>query len=196
MNDSRLMRTSDILTQASMGLGVVMVIVTALGCANADSFRTARMETHSKHETLVETQVDSALTFDPIAKAVSEPTAVHASLASSVTPLAPPSPRMITLEADADLRQAILRSPGPVLLDFYADWCGPCRQQGQILHQIEDAATESQTTIIKINVDTHRVLAQQLGVASLPTLMMIRDGRVTQRQTGIASKHVLTSWMR
>ena len=105
-------------------------------------------------------------------------------------------PTLITLASNADLNQTIANAPGPVLLDFYADWCGPCRIQGQILHEMEAAAARTQTTIVKINVDEHRDLAQQLDVSSLPTLMMVKNGRVTERQTGVATKQRLADWMK
>ncbi len=105
-------------------------------------------------------------------------------------------PTLVTLPSDGDLTELVRTATGPVLLDFYADWCGPCRVQGKILHDLEETAAEHNTTIIKINVDEHQQIAQQLQVSSLPTLVMIRDGEIVQRQSGIMRKPRLEDWMR
>lgn len=116
-------------------------------------------------------------------------------LVSRTMPATPPQPTLITLKAGDDLNQTINRSSGKVLLDFYADWCGPCRVQGKILQDAESLAAKTETLMVKINIDEHPELAKQLQVASLPTLMMVENGKVTQRQTGVADKNRLASWM-
>ena len=107
-----------------------------------------------------------------------------------------PAPTLIELGHKESLNSVINRASGPVLLDFFADWCGPCRAQGKILHRVGDAAAQSGTLIIKINVDEHRELAEELNVSSLPTLMMVKDGRVVERRSGLTEAHLLTAWMR
>ncbi len=82
--------------------------------------------------------------------------------------------------------EQVLRRPTPVLVDFYADWCGPCQIQGQILEELvveDDAAT-----VVKVNVDQNADLARQFGVRSLPTLLIFRDGRNVARHVGLATK--------
>ncbi len=82
--------------------------------------------------------------------------------------------------------EQVLRRSTPVLVDFYADWCGPCQMQGQILEElvVEDAAA----TVVKVDVDQNADLAQQFGVQALPTLLIFRDGRNVGRHVGLATK--------
>ncbi len=78
----------------------------------------------------------------------------------------------------------VLNSSVPVLLDFYADWCGPCRMVGPIISQIADE--RSDIKVGKINVDEQPELAAQFGVMSIPMLAVIKDGEVVN--TSIGSK--------
>lgn len=114
------------------------------------------------------------------------------------TPVFMPQPArnpIVDLATGANLREELAGAEGGVLLDFYADWCGPCRQQGKLLHEVEDVATETGTKIIKINVDNHPGIARALSVTSLPTLLMVKQGKVVHRQTGVATARKLASWM-
>ena len=104
-----------------------------------------------------------------------------------------PAPALITLGANDDLQTIVQNASGVVLVDFYADWCGPCVKQGGILHDMEQAASQSQATIIKINIDQHRQLASSFSVSSLPTLVLIKDGRIVERQTGVADHQRVAS---
>lgn len=78
---------------------------------------------------------------------------------------------------------------GKVLLDFYADWCGPCRMVAPILEEI--AAERSDIIIGKINVDQERELAEQFGVVSIPTLVVLDDGEMINRVSGARPKAAL-----
>ena len=78
---------------------------------------------------------------------------------------------------------------GKVLLDFYADWCGPCRMVAPILEEI--AAERSDIIIGKINVDQERELAEQFGVVSIPTLVVLEDGEMINRVSGARPKAAL-----
>jgi len=77
---------------------------------------------------------------------------------------------------------------GTVLIDFYADWCGPCQTQGDVLHEMEATAMKQDAKIIKVNVDDHPHLAKHFKVTGLPTLLAFKDGNIAERQIGLANK--------
>ena len=82
--------------------------------------------------------------------------------------------------------QEILNSDKPVLLDFWASWCGPCRMVSPIVDEI--AAERSDIKVGKINVDEQPELAAQFGVMSIPTLVVIKNGKVVNQATGARPK--------
>lgn len=117
-------------------------------------------------------------------------------LVSTASATMPRRPSLVTLGFGDDLATTINNAGGPVLLDFYADWCGPCKTQGQILHDLEQEAANNGTLMIKINIDDHPELADQLQVEGIPTLMMVKEGRIVNRKSGVADKRQLIQWMR
>ena len=80
----------------------------------------------------------------------------------------------------------ILAGEKPALLDFYADWCGPCRMVAPVIEEI--AREHPEYVVGKINVDESPELAQKYGVFSIPTLAVVRDGRIAGRMTGAKPK--------
>ncbi|MFK7949602.1 MAG: thioredoxin [Saprospiraceae bacterium] len=84
----------------------------------------------------------------------------------------------------------LINSDKPVLIDFYADWCGPCKTQAPILEQVKNKVGDS-TTIVKIDVDRNQQLAGALNVRSIPTLMIFQNGEMKWKKTGVASAHEL-----
>ena len=80
----------------------------------------------------------------------------------------------------------IIKSEKPVLLDFYASWCGPCRM---VLPIVDEIARENpQFNVVKVNVDEHPQLAEQFDVMSVPTLIVMKNGQITNRATGARPK--------
>ena len=78
----------------------------------------------------------------------------------------------------------VLKSDVPVVVDFWASWCGPCRMQGTILEQL-DKEVEGKAKIVKVNVDEENELAMTFGVQSIPTLLFYKDGKVADKAIGV-----------
>lgn len=85
-----------------------------------------------------------------------------------------------------NFQNEVLNSDKPVLLDFYADWCGPCRMVSPLVDEI--AEENPQYLVGKINVDSEPELAQAFDVASIPTLIVMKDGKVVNRSVGARPK--------
>jgi thioredoxin 1 len=83
--------------------------------------------------------------------------------------------------------EAIINNEKPVLVDFYATWCGPCQMLSPILKQVKDNLGE-RITIIKIDVDKNQELASRIQVRGVPTMMLYQNGKQLWRQSGVLSK--------
>ena len=92
---------------------------------------------------------------------------------------------------DSNFETIVLKSDKPVLVDFWAPWCGPCRAIGPILDQLA-GDYGGRVDIVKVNVDDNPQISGQYGVKSIPTIMMIKDGKVKDTKIGLASKNELT----
>ena len=100
----------------------------------------------------------------------------------------------ITGAGDATFAEVVERAAVPVLVDFWAPWCGPCRMVSPALAQLA-GEKPGKIKLVKINVDESPGLQQRFGVQSIPTLMVFRDGQVVSRQTGTAPAAALRGWL-
>ena len=88
----------------------------------------------------------------------------------------------------ANFQDEVVQSPLPVLLDFWAPWCGPCRMIGPVIDQIAQDYS-GQLKVGKINIDDNSALAEQHGIVSIPTLIVYKNGEITNQKNGAASKY-------
>jgi thioredoxin 1 len=100
-----------------------------------------------------------------------------------------PTKQAVEHANEANFEQLVLRSNVPVLVDFYADWCGPCQALAPTLEQL--ARDTANVRIVKVNVDRSPTLAARYRIESIPHLMVFKKGRMTDQVVGLASKNHL-----
>ena len=96
---------------------------------------------------------------------------------------------IVTL-TEANFTDEVLNSPTPVLVDFWAEWCGPCKMIAPVLEELA-SEFDGRVKIGKVNIDDHQALATQHGIRAIPTLLLFKDGEVSEQIVGLRSKRDL-----
>src|SRR5437588_9531742 len=95
---------------------------------------------------------------------------------------------------DASFEQEVLKSDTPVLVDFWAEWCGPCRMIGPSLEDIAKDM-DGKLKVVKVNIDENPMVPTRYGVRSIPTLLLFKNGQVAATKIGAEPKQKLVSWI-
>jgi thioredoxin 1 len=97
----------------------------------------------------------------------------------------------MAIEINADnFEEVVMNTDQPVMVDFWAEWCGPCRMIGPVVDKIADAY-KGKAVVGKVNVDTNQEISQKFGVRSIPTIVFIKNGEVVDKSVGVAPESVL-----
>ena len=102
---------------------------------------------------------------------------------------------MTTLQtSDSNFEKDVIESNLPAIVDFWAEWCGPCKQIGPILEEIAEEKKD-RLRIVKLNIDENQQTPQKYGVRGIPTLILFQDGRLVDSKVGSMSKSFLNEWI-
>ena len=99
------------------------------------------------------------------------------------------APSIVTLTQD-NFAAEVLSSPAPVLVDFWAEWCGPCKMIAPVLNELADEF-QGRVKIGKVNIDEQQALAAEYGIRAIPTLLLFNKGQVSEQMVGARSKRDL-----
>jgi thioredoxin 1 len=95
---------------------------------------------------------------------------------------------------DADFESEVLTASGLVLVDFWAEWCGPCRMLGPVLEEIA-SEMGGKVKVVKVNVDQNPATPTKYGIRSIPTMILFKDGQLVETKVGSIPKQSLLSWL-
>ncbi len=95
---------------------------------------------------------------------------------------------------DESFQSDVIDAAGPVLVDFWAEWCGPCRQIAPTLDELAKDY-EGRLTVVKVNIDENPIIPSRFGVRGIPTLLMFKDGNVAATKIGALARSQLYSWV-
>ncbi len=101
---------------------------------------------------------------------------------------------MVDHVSDAEFEEKVLKSDIPVLVDFWADWCAPCKMIAPALDEIS-AEMEGKLKVVKVNIDDNPSTPARYGVRGIPTLLLVKNGEVVDQQVGAAPKGKIVSWI-
>lgn len=96
--------------------------------------------------------------------------------------------------SEENFEQEVLNTNKPVLIDFYADWCAPCKRMGPIVESVAEEVSDN-VKVFKVNVDEENNLAMQYGISSIPTLVFIKNGEVIRNLVGLRDKEELVEFI-
>ncbi len=186
------------------GLPLVLMMALAIGCQSLRGDRSGEQQASEYSESAPPATVDEVENLAGAGSGQSEnhPASEQVTLASHQAdshnhPVAPKRyPTIRDLESAGEFSQILEATSGIVLVDFYAEWCGPCRKQSSVLHEIEGVAAEADAQIVKVDVDEYPELARKYQVSSLPTLVVLQDSEVVQRKVGLTRRSQLVSMLR
>ena len=99
-----------------------------------------------------------------------------------------------TKVTDASFESDVLKSSGPVLVDFWAEWCGPCRQIAPALNEIAGEMADK-LTVAKVNIDENPMTPSKFGVRGIPTLILFKDGKAVATKVGSMPKSRIVEWL-
>lgn len=97
---------------------------------------------------------------------------------------------MALVITDANFEELVLNSKVPVLVDFWAEWCGPCRMVGPVVDELSKEY-DGKAVVGKVDVDNNPKIATDYGIMSIPALLFFKDGKLVDKQVGAVPKHVL-----
>ena len=101
----------------------------------------------------------------------------------------------ITYTSDAAFDEDVVKSKGLTLVDFYADWCGPCKMLGNVLEQFVSEGVQGDVKLTKLNIDENAVIPKQFGVRGIPFVVLFKDGKSVATKTGAMSRAQLTAFI-